>query len=71
MPGVICGNGSSEQKLKNRLALFRKIAIFYSVFFISVKISAGLLPNLYGNLDEKLVSDQSSGLKEMSQGWMW
>lgn len=35
VPGVICSNGSSEQKLKNRLALFRKIAIFYSVFFIS------------------------------------
>ena len=37
---------------------------------ISVKISAGLLQNLRGNLDEKFVSDQSSGLKEMFQRWM-
>ena len=32
---------------------------------ISVKISAGLLQNLRGNLDEKFGSDQSSGLIEM------
>ena len=37
---------------------------------VSVKISAGLLQNLCRNLDEKLVSDQSSGLKEMFQCWM-
>ena len=37
---------------------------------VSVKISAGLLRNLCRNLDEKLVSDQSIGLKEMFQCWM-
>ena len=38
---------------------------------ISVKISAGLLQNLRGNLDEKFGSDQSSGLIEMFQGSIW
>ena len=55
------------------LALVRKITIFYSFSFqiiVSVKISAGLLQNLCRNLDEKLVSDQSIGLKEMFQCWM-
>ena len=55
------------------LALVRKITIFYSFSFqiiVSVKISAGLLQNLCRNLDEKLVSDQSIGLKEMFQCWI-
>ena len=38
---------------------------------ISFKISVALLRNLCGNLNEKFVSDQSSGLKEMSQGCIW
>ena len=37
---------------------------------ISVKIIVGLLRNLYRNLNEKFVSDQSSGLKEMFQECM-
>ena len=37
---------------------------------ISVTSSVGLLRNLCGNLAEKFVSDQSSGLKEMFQRWM-
>ena len=37
---------------------------------ISVTSSVGLLRNLCGNLVEKFVSDQSSGLKEMLQLWM-
>ena len=36
---------------------------------ISVKIRAGLLQNLCGNLDQRFVSDQSSGLKENFQRW--
>ena len=37
---------------------------------ISVKISVGLLRNLSGNLQEKFVGDQLSGLKGMLRRWM-
>ena len=37
---------------------------------ISVKIRAELLQNLCENLDQRFVSDQSSGLKENFQRWM-
>ena len=37
---------------------------------ISVKISVGLLRNLSGNLQEKFVRDQLSGLKGMLRRWM-
>ena len=58
-----------RDRLRSGKSPYFTLSFSFQIIY-SVKSRAGLLRNLCGNLAEKFVSDQSSGLKEMFQRWM-
>ena len=67
VPRVIFNNGSSETGFGQENRHIFTLSFSFQIN-ISVKSSVGLLRNLCGNLVERYVSDQSSGLKRCSSG---
>ena len=73
VPRMIFNKGSSDQNCET-IGFGQETAIFYAIFFFSFKflfrsrlLCGAVQLNLFGNLDENFVSDQSGGMKEIFQ----